>query len=140
MPTKQTLTEAFRKFGAEPTNKNWSVSAISASNELIVSCWNHKDYLFRSGDALVYRDQLSRWPGSLGNDKLKEHLVDAWDRKLPVRLVQSSPDDPVTAKALIESGADASVIKKHFHARTDLIGIFSVFDEHDKFVFEFRKK
>jgi hypothetical protein len=140
MATKQTLTEAFRRFSAEPANRLWSVSAISAHYELVVSCWNHKDYLFRSGDALVYRDQISRWSGGLGNDKLKEHLVEAWDRKLPIRLVQSTPDDPIAAKAVIESGADASVLKKHFHAREDLVGTFSTFDDEDRFVFEFRKK
>jgi|LakMenEpi03Aug12_release.lakeMendotaPanAssembly.Ray.scaffolds.fasta_scaffold1164864_2 hypothetical protein len=140
MACKQTLTEAFRKFGAEPINRNWSVSAISANNELVVSCWNHKDYLFKKSDALVYRDRLSRWQGSLGNDRLKLHLIEAWDRKLPVRLIQSTPDDPDAARAVIENGGDASAIKKHFHAREDLIGSFTSFEDHDLFVFEFRKK
>jgi hypothetical protein len=96
--------------------------------------------LFKKSDALVYRDRLSRWQGSLGNDRLKLHLIEAWDRKLPVRLIQSTPDDPDAARAVIENGGDASAIKKHFHAREDLIGSFTSFEDHDLFVFEFRKK
>jgi hypothetical protein len=140
MASKQTLTEAFRKFGVEPINRNWSVSAISSSNELVVSCWNHRDYLFKTLDALVYRDRLSRWHGRLGNDKLRAHLIEAWDRTLPIRLIQATPDDPIAARAVIDSGGDASTIKKHFHAREDLIGSFKSFEDRDLFIFEFRKK
>ena len=139
MSRKQTLTEAFRKFGARPANPQWSVSAISPEGELVVSCWNLRDYLYRSDDALVYRDRISRWPGSLGNQKLAEHLQEAWERKLPVRLIQATPDDPVLAKDVIENGADASSLKKHFHAREDLLGTFATFKDKDVFTFEFRK-
>mgnify|MGYP006990017067 CR=1 FL=1 len=105
---------------------------------MVVSCWNLPGYLYREGNALLYKDRLSRWPGSLGNKKLAEHLEEAWRRKLAVRLIQATPDEPEDARRIVATGMDASEFKKHFHARDDLVGRFASYDG-DVFVFEFRK-
>jgi hypothetical protein len=110
------ISEAFAKYGARLKNVNWSVSAWNADGELILSLWAHH---YRKGEdgSAEYFGKLSRWAGP-GNNEFRANISDAFERKSPVRLVvvQTENIDHV------ESGADASKVKKDFTARVEMVG------------------
>ena len=127
------MTTAFNRYGAKLTNAQWAVSAISDSDELVVSCWKH--YLSSRDDKLLYTDRLSRWAGNKpGNNLLRRHLDDAVKNNTTVRLVIAKSDDPAT----IDSGDPASGTQNSFGVREDLVGRVSAFDG-DEFILEFVK-
>jgi hypothetical protein len=129
-----TLTAAFNRYGAKLINPQWAVSAISASGELVVSCWKH--YLKPGKGALRYVDRLSRWEGNMaGNNLLREHLNKAVTDNLPIRLVIARTE----STAVIDSGADASQVSKSFGVREDVVGRVLSFDG-DAFEFEFTRR
>ena len=92
--------------------------------------WAHHYRKGPSGSA-EYADRVSRWKGP-GNMEFRNNIAAAFAEKKPVRLVLASTDD---AKH-VESGKDASKIKKEFHVREELIGEVVEFDG-DNYVLRF---
>lgn len=127
------ISEAFAKYGARLKNVNWSVSAWNAAGELVLSLWAHH-YRKGEGGSAEYSGKLSRWTGP-GNNEFRANISDAFERKCPVRLVvvQTKNIDHV------ESGADASKLKKDFSAHDDLVGEVAEFDG-DNYVIRFHRR
>jgi hypothetical protein len=127
------LNEAFAEYGAKLINPQWAVSAMT-DDGVVMSCWAH--YFKQSDDGMRYEDTLSRWSGNTAGNKLcRQHVADAFNNKLPVRLVIATADDT----AVVDSGNDASKVKKTFHARPDMIGRITHFDG-DTFIIDFQRK
>ncbi len=129
------FTEAFAKYGASLANPQWAFSAIAQDGSLVISCWQHKFTRPEQG-MLRYTDCLSRWKrlSTSGKKLFIEHLRKAHDEKLAVRLVIVSTED--TAK--VDSGEDASRLRKSFHIREDFVGQVVSFDG-DAYVIDFKK-
>ena len=108
--------DAFAKYGATLRNVQWSVSAWAPDGALVVSLWAHHHREGPAGSS-EYADKVSRWSGP-GNQEFCENLARALKEKSDVRLVVATTKDA----AYVESGQDASQIKKQFHVRQDLIG------------------
>jgi hypothetical protein len=102
------FTDAFRAFGATLANPQWAYSSIAKDGALVISCWKNL---------------------------LTQHLREAFDRKLDVRLVIASTDQP----DVVDRGEEASTIKKSFHIKENVVGQVTLFD-NDNFVIEFRQK
>ncbi len=128
---KATMTECFARYGASLRNVQWAVSDIN-DGRLVISLWQH---LFQKAEkgVLPYEDRLSRWSGP-GNTLCREHIERAYREDLPVCPVIARAEDPEA----INSGIDASSVKKTFAARQDLIGRVVSFDG-DRFRIEFSK-
>jgi len=128
------FTDAFRAFGAVLANPQWAYSSIASDGALVISCWSHK--LKLANRVLTYTDRLSRWKlNSPGKNLLTQHLREAFDRKLDVRLVIATTDRP----DVVDRGDEASTIKKSFHIKENVVGHVTLFD-NDNFIIEFRQK
>ncbi len=128
------LSQAFAEYGAKLANHQWAVSAIADDGALIISCWAH--YFKKVDGHLQYEDILSRWrANSAGNNLIRQHIEDAMKNGRTVRLVIATANDT----AMVDSGNDASKVKKTFHTRPDMTGRISYFDG-DKFVIDFQRK
>ncbi|WP_426174913.1 hypothetical protein [Massilia sp. TWR1-2-2] len=127
------ISEAFAKYGARLKNVNWSVSAWNSTGELVLSLWAHH---YRKGEdgSAEYSGKLSRWAGP-GNNEFRVNIAEAFERKSPVRLVVVQTDNIDH----VESGEDASRVKKDFSARDDLVGEV-VLLENDNYVVSFRRR
>ena len=126
-----TITSAFAAFGASPTNPRWSVSAVSGTGGLVISCWQH---LFKPG--LIYDDCLSRWTGNrLGSAELQRHLEAGYKNQLDIHLVIARTMNV----ASLRDASDASKIKKHFSIKREVVGKIAFYDG-DQFSILFRKK
>jgi hypothetical protein len=131
---KLNITTAFNRYGAKLVNPNWAVSSFNEKGELVVSCWKH--YIEFSGGKAVCVDRLSRWSDkSPGNNLLRRHLEEAFDKNAAVRLVMAVTEET----AVVDSGADASSIKKYFLVRPNLVGRILSFDG-DEFQIEFLRE
>lgn len=128
------FVDAFAKFGAKLDNPMWAVSAIANDGALVISCWAH--YFKRGAKGVLrYEDNLARWNGNeLGNNLLRAHLTLAFKEKLPVRMVVAT----TIQTEEVDSGRDASKLKKTFHVRDDVMGNLTEFDG-DKYVIVFRR-
>lgn len=92
---KLNYTTAFHRYKSTLDNPNWAVSAISANDELVISCW--KQYFEPPSDGVLrYVDSLSRWNGSnrAGSNLLRKHLENTLASNLDVRLVLARTDNP----------------------------------------------
>lgn len=129
------FTEAFAKYGAKLANPMWAFSAIAADGALVLSCWQHKFKVPEKG-VLRYSDKLSRWQreGHIGKKLLTAHLTQAYEQKLPVRLIIAATTDP----ARVDAGEDASGLPKTFHLKEDFVGQVVSFDG-DAYVIDFKK-
>jgi hypothetical protein len=129
------FTEAFAKYGAKLANPMWSFSAIAADGSLVLSCWQHKFSIPEKG-VLRYSDKLSRWhrENHLGKKMLTEHLSQAHQHQLPVRLIVATTTEPER----VDAGEDASRIGKTFHLKEDFVGQVVSFDG-DAYEIDFRK-
>jgi len=110
------LKDAFAKYGATLRNVQWSVSAWIPDGSLVLSLWAHH-YRKGPGGSAEYFGSASRWSGP-GNQEFRENLARAFREKARVRLVISSTEET----GHVESGDDASKVKKAFHVREDLVG------------------
>jgi hypothetical protein len=127
------IQAAFRKYGAKLKNVQWSVSSWTANDTLVVSLWAHHCRKGRDG-TLEFSDLLNRWSGP-GNQEFRSNIARAFAEKSPVQLVIAS----TVNTDHIESGQDASKVKKDFHIREDLIGQVVELDG-EKYVFRFSKR
>jgi hypothetical protein len=121
------LLDAFRKFGSEPSNRLRSLSAMSTDGAMVLNC--SYAYFGRPGRGVLrYEDRLSREVvASRYTELLSQHLMQARDGELPVRMV-------VTTPVVGESKCSRS-----FHVRTDLIGKVVKFDG-DHFIIDFTRR
>ena len=124
------LKDAFAKYGATLRNVQWSVSAWAPDGSLVLSLWAHH-YRKGPGGSAEYHGSASRWSGP-GNQEFRENVAKAFREKSRVRLVISSTEET----GHVESGRDASQVKKDFHVREDLVGKVVEYDG-DKYVIRF---
>lgn len=83
------LTEAFRRYGVELTNPQWTSSAVSDNpHQVIVSLWKHNF----NEDMTRYEIGTAEWKGA-GKAIFYRHLRQAMDEGLPLRVVVASTDD-----------------------------------------------
>jgi hypothetical protein len=130
------FTAAFASFGAKLANPMWAFSAMADDGALVISCWQHKFTMPEKG-LLRYSDRLSRWQrmNMPGKNLLITHLTQAYEQKLPVRLVIASTSDTAT----VDAGEDASRLSKTFHVRKEFTGQVVAFDG-DAYQIDFRKR
>jgi hypothetical protein len=84
------LTEAFRRYGVELTNPQWTSSAVSAEPpQVILSLWKHNF----DQDMTRYEAGTAGWKGA-GKPIFYRHLRQAMDECLPLRVVVAYTDDP----------------------------------------------
>jgi hypothetical protein len=126
------LKDAFARYGATLRNVQWSVSAWAPDGSLVLSLWAHH-YRKGPGGTAEYFGRASRWSG-LGNREFRENLARAKRENALIRLVISSTEH----KDHIESGGDASKVKKGFHVREDLVGQVVEYDG-DNYVVRFKR-
>ncbi len=119
------ISESFASFKAKQKNVQWSVSAISESNELVVSLW---DQFFekRSKETITYVDKVSRWKG-LGNAEFIENLNVATSKNLVVRAIIAKSKDPEAVAA----GEPASNLGNTFHPKKNWIGKVTLWNGDD---------
>ena len=126
------IQRAFARFGATLRNVQWSVSAWNENGELVASLWaHHYDPASPKGTA-EYFDMLDRWDRP-GNTEVRWNLARAYRESSVVRLVVASTKDTEH----IQSGKDASKVKKSFDPRMELVGKLVMLDgENYRFRFQ----
>lgn len=84
------MTEAFRRYGVELTNPQWTSSAVSDNpRQVIVSLWRHNF----SPDMTRYTTGTSHWKGA-GKPIFYRHLRLAMEEGLPLRVVVATSENP----------------------------------------------
>jgi hypothetical protein len=122
-----TLIDAFSRFGATPSNRLRSLSAMGTDGAMVLNC-SQQLFAHPSRGVLRYEDRLSREPGDAKDvGLLGQHLTLARDGALPVRMVVSFPAD-----------AKRSATARGYHVRPDLVGKVVKFDG-DHFIVDFMK-
>lgn len=111
------IQRAFARLGATLHNVQWSVSAWNTSGELVVSLWQHHYNPKSATGTAEYRDRLDRWSGP-GNSEFRRNVALAFREHRVVRLVVASTQ----ATEYVQSGQDASKVRKSFTPRPDLVG------------------
>jgi hypothetical protein len=122
------LSDAFAKFGAKPSNRARGLSAMAADGALVLNC-SLAYFGHPSRGVLRYEDRLSRQsPGCSDTELLGRHLTLAHAGALPVRMVVSSRTN--------ESNGSLS---PSCHVRPDLVGRVAEFDG-DHFIVDFTRR
>ena len=122
------LSDAFARFGAKPSNRLRGLSAMAADGALVLNC-SVAYFGHPSRGVLRYEDRLSRLsPGCSDTELLGRHLTLAAAGALPVRMVVSSRAN--------ESNGSGS---PSCHVRPDLIGRVAEFDG-DHFIVDFTRR
>lgn len=121
-----TLIDAFSRFGAKPASRLGSLSAMAADGALVLNCLPaHFGHPARG--VLRYESRISAAQAESNvATSLSEHLTQAHDGGLPVRMVVTFPERGKTGSS---SG---------HHVRPDLIGKVVAFDG-DHFVVDFTR-
>lgn len=120
------LIDAFGKFGAKPSNRLRSLSAMAADGAMVLNC-SRAYFGHPTQGVLRYEDRLSREAtASKDTELLGQHLALARDGALPVRMV-------------VTSAADEKRRTRSFHVRSDLIGKVVKFDG-DHFIVDFTRR
>jgi hypothetical protein len=127
------LVQAFARYGAKLKNPQWSVCALAANGDLVVSLWEHHRTKGDPG-TLEFSDTVNRWSGP-GNNEFRAALKEALESGRPLRLVMAHAEDP----GYVETGADASKTKKTFSVRPELIGKVVSFND-ESYVISFVKE
>lgn len=117
------IQRAFARFGAKLHNVQWSVSAWNTDDELVVSLWAHHYDRDSPAGVAEYFDRLDRWRGP-GNAEFRSNLGRAYKERSIVRLVVANTHEVEH----VQSGKDASKVKKSFDPRMDLIGELVLLD------------
>jgi hypothetical protein len=126
------IKEAFAKYGATLHNVQWSVSAWAPDGSLVVSLWAHHYRKGANGTA-EYADSLTRW-SSPGNSEFRRNVAEAFSKRSKVRLVVAS----TLETSHVQSGEDASRIKKDFDPKQELIGEVAELDG-ENYLFRFSR-
>jgi len=141
------LTEAFRRFRAKPRNIRYDVTAISDTDppELVCALYGHWRGWMRRRDDLPanvreYRDDLRLWGGkSPSIPEVREHLRQAFEEGLTVRLIIATLLNPDKDLATVDAGSDGSEAAKDFDPRPEMIGRVIEFDG-EVFCIRFERK
>jgi hypothetical protein len=120
------LTEAFGRFGAKPSNRPGSHSAIAVDGALVLEC-SRGIFRHPSTGVLRYEGRLSSDSGSRDTESLAEHLTLARDGALPIRMV-------VAREINSRNGTPIH----RFDVRPDLLGKVVKFDG-DHFIVDFTR-
>ncbi|WP_258394051.1 HNH endonuclease [Stenotrophomonas maltophilia] len=84
------MNEAFRRYGVEITNPQWTSSVVSENPpQVILSLWSHNF----SPDMLRYSSPTTQWKGA-GKPLFYKHLRQAMAEGLPLRVVVATSSDP----------------------------------------------
>jgi len=125
------FAEAFAEYGAKLKNVQWSVCADAPDGSLVVSLWEHHFKAAKNG--AICSDSFARWSGP-GNAEFREKVTTAFSTQQPIKVVIAH----TTQTDEVESGADASTLKKWFSVKKDWIGrVVSI--AGDEYVFEFSR-
>jgi len=119
------LIDAFGRFGAKPSSRLGSLSAMASDGAMVLSCLP-AHFGHPASGVLRYEARLSAVQAEskdIGN--LSEHLTHARDGQLPVRMVVKSTTPE-------RNGAKT----RTYHVRPDLIGKVVEFDG-DHFIVDF---
>lgn len=121
-----TLTEAFGRFGAKPSGRLGSSSAMAADGAMVLACASGS---FRRPTAgvLRYEDRLSGENDGRDTELLMKHLTLVRDGALPIRMVVATQTTPATARPV-----------RTFDVRPDLTGKLVEFDA-DHFIIDFTR-
>lgn len=121
-----TLIDAFGRFGAKPTSRLGSLSAMATDGAMVLNCLPaHFGHPARG--VLRYETRLSAADAESNVvTTLSEHLTRAREGSLPVRMVVTYPEREKTGKT------------RGYHVRPDLIGKVVEFDG-DHFVIDFTR-
>jgi hypothetical protein len=121
------LTEAFGRFGARPSTRLGTMSAMATDGAMVLAC-SHGFFRHPAEGVLRYEDKLSRvGDSSKDTELLSRHLTLALDGALPVRMVVAT---------LTNARNDRRT--RSFHVRPDLIGKVVKFDG-DHFIVDFTR-
>jgi hypothetical protein len=122
------LVDAFRTFGAKPSNRMRGLSAIAADGAMVLNC-SQACFGHPSRGVLRYEDRLSRLATeSKDHELLGQHLALARDGDLPIRMI-------VTPSPAEKSGGGS---RGGFRVRPDLTGKVVKFDG-DHFIIDFTR-
>lgn len=110
------LRDAFARYGATLANVMYSTSAWTPDGALVLSLWAHHARRGPSG-TMEFADSADRWQ-SKGNTEFRLNVQRAFESQADIRLVIAHASNP----AKIESGEDASKIKKDHSVRPELLG------------------
>src|SRR5258708_40318060 len=81
------LVDAFRTFGAKPSNRMRGLSAIATDGSMVLNC-SQTCFGHPARGVLRYEDRLSRQAvESKDNELLGQHLTLARDGDLPIRMI-----------------------------------------------------
>jgi hypothetical protein len=120
------LIDAFGRFGAKPTSRLGSLSAMAADGAMVLNCMPG-NFGHPARGVLRYETRLSAAQAeSKVVTTLGEHLTRARDDALPVRMIVNFPERE-------KAGRSGS-----YHIRPDLIGKVIEFDG-DRFVVDFTR-
>ncbi|MGH8211549.1 MAG: hypothetical protein ACREU6_18525 [Steroidobacteraceae bacterium] len=123
------LVDAFRTFGAKPSNRMRGLSAIATDGAMVLNC-SQACFGHPCRGVLRYEDRLSRQSAeSKDNELLGQHLTLARDGALPIRMI-------VTPLPNEKSGPSSS--RGGFRVRPDLTGKVVKFDG-DHFIIDFTR-
>lgn len=120
------LAEAFGKFGAKPSSRPGSRSAIAADGALVLEC-SRGIFRHPSVGVLRYEGRLSSDAGSTDSEPLVQHLTLARDGALPIRMV--------LAREIYNKNSRPV---PSFAVRQDLLGKIVKFDG-DHFIIDFTR-
>ena len=122
------LTEAFGRFGARPSTRPGSTSAMAADGAIVLAC-SYSFFGHSAAGLLRYEDKLSRDDfASRDTELLARHLTLARDGALPIRMVVVTSTNQKNAR-----------VSRSFHVRPDLVGKVVEFDG-DHFIIDFARK
>lgn len=121
-----TLIDAFGRFGAKPASRLSSLSAVAADGAVVLNCLP-AHFGHPSRGVLRYEGRISAAQAeSKIATTLNEHLTQARDGSLPIRMIVSI------------SGHEKSGRSVGHHVRPDLVGKIVEFDG-DHFVIDFTR-
>lgn len=84
---------------------------------MVVSLWeHHRDKKHK--DKLVFTDSFDRWRTGPGNNEFRTNVSNALKMNQTIRLIIVATKDINS----VQNGGDASLVKKTFRVRRDLIG------------------
>lgn len=122
------ITEAFREYGIELSNPQWTSSAISEDPpQVVLSLWRHGF----NDDMSSYITGTAQWEGG-GKPIIYRHLREAVERGLPIRVVVASTPYP---DEVYEGNAPR--VEKDFEPDFELIGrVVRLEDDEFELAFE----
>jgi hypothetical protein len=122
-----TLLDAFARYGAKPANRLGGLSALAPDGAMVLNC-QPAHFRHPTRGVLRYEAKLSTVEAERKDlGALGEHLTQARDSQLPVRMVVKSAVPATNAGK-----------RSGYHVRPDLLGRVTEFDG-DHFIVDFTR-